>query len=280
MTYNIRTGGVDRRGGTVHDRRDRITRVIHDQRPDLLALQELAGFDRVELDRFAAGLGMRGWLAGSWRGQPVAVLVRPPTRVGAVRPVRRPFHHAALRLVVATDRGPLTVVGTHLMPYSGGWRRWEAGWLAAAAAGPAGRLALLLGDLNSLDPAGGGDARGGGDAWAAAGGGHAERIRRLPAAYRSRHLRSDGVTVDTRAVARLYRAGFVDLFRRAGDPTAGLTVPTGLDGAEFSAGLRVDYLLGTPAVADLTRDLRVVRGGVAEDASDHYPVVADLDLGC
>jgi exodeoxyribonuclease-3 len=296
MTYNILNGGVDRRAGSETDRLDLLARVIRDQRPDLLALQELRDFHRDgRLARFADRVGMRGRLARSWLGQPVAVLVRPPARVISARPVRRPFHHAALRLVVATDHGPLIVVGTHLRPYSGGWRRWEAGWLAAAAGGPAGgpagRLALVLGDLNSLAPAAddgpapaaGGPASGGGPVPAAgetpaAARDQTERVHRLAPVYRSRHLRADGVTVDTRAIATLYDAGFVDLFRRAGDGGAGLTVPTGLGGAEFSAGLRVDYILGTPAVADRTRSCQVVRDGGADLASDHYPLVAELDL--
>ncbi|MDG4830154.1 endonuclease/exonuclease/phosphatase family protein [Solwaraspora sp. WMMD1047] len=278
MTYNILNGGVDRRAGSETDRLDLLARVIRDQQPDLLALQELRDFHRDgRLARFAERVGMRGRLARSWLGQPVAVLVRPSARVISARPVRRPFHHAALRLVVGTDRGPLTVVGTHLRPYSGGWRRWEAGWLAAAG-GPAGRLALLLGDLNSLAPAAGdGPVPAAGETPAAARD-QAERVHRLAPAYRTRHLRADGVTVDTRAIATLYDAGFVDLFRRAGDGGAGLTVPTRLGGAEFSAGLRVDYILGTPAVAERTRSCQVVRDGGADRASDHYPLVAELDL--
>jgi exonuclease III len=42
--------------------------------------------------------------------------------------------------------------------------------------------------------------------------------------------------------------------------------------------MRLDYLLGTPTLAPLARDCRVVRGGETECASDHYPVVVDLDL--
>jgi exonuclease III len=42
--------------------------------------------------------------------------------------------------------------------------------------------------------------------------------------------------------------------------------------------MRLDYLLATPAVAALTRQVRVVRDGETDRASDHYPVVADLEL--
>ncbi|SCL32694.1 Exonuclease III [Micromonospora pallida] len=260
MTWNIRTGGRDRTGP---DRRDRVLRVIADQRPDVLALQELRGFDAADtMDRFAEAVGMRAYLARTWFGQPVAVLVRPPWRVLVAAPVRRPFHHAAQRVTLATaEAGPLTVLGTHLDPYCGRRRLLEAGWLAAAVRRAPGEAVLLAGDLNTLDPYGD----------------HAARIGRLPAAYRRRHLRRDGQTVETRAVARLYRAGLVDLFTHAGtgEPETAPTTEGG--GAEFS-GMRLDYLLGTPALAGRARDCRVVRGGEREYASDHYPVVVDIDL--
>ncbi|MGC5022627.1 endonuclease/exonuclease/phosphatase family protein [Micromonospora sp. DT47] len=262
MTWNIRTGGRDRTGP---DRLDRVVRVVTDQRPDVLALQELRDFDRGGLLADVAGrVGMSPHLARSWFGQPVAVLVRPPLRVLAAGPVRRPFHHAAARVVLATGAGPLTMVSTHLDPYSGGRRRMEADWLVAAVRPSRGALALLAGDLNTLDPAVD----------------HADRLAGLPALYRRRHLRRDGRTVDTRAVSRLLAAGLVDLYPScgAGAPEQdGLTVPTRFGGAEF-AGMRLDYLFGTAPVAALTRQVRVVRGGDADTASDHYPVVAELDL--
>ncbi|WBB81696.1 endonuclease/exonuclease/phosphatase family protein [Micromonospora sp. WMMD882] len=259
ITWNIRTGGRDRGGP---DRLDRVVRVVTEQRPDLLAVQELRGFDRDgTADRFAEAVGMRAYLVRSRFGQPVAVLVRPPWRARAAGPVRRPFHHAAQRVTVDTAAGPLTVVSAHLDPYRGWRRRVEAGWLAAAVRRAPGELALLAGDLNTLEP----------------GVDHTARIARLPAAYRSRHLRRDGRTPETRAVARLRRAGLVDLFDRAGDGPPE-TAPTACGGGVEFSGMRLDYLLGTPALAALARGCRVARGGETEHASDHYPVVVDLDL--
>lgn len=270
MTYNVRNGGLDRRARPNRaDRLDRIIAVIAAQRPDVLALQELRDCPGSRLDRLATAVGMTAHPARSWFGQPVAVLVQPTLRVLDVTPLRRPFHHAAQRVTIGTGSGPLVVVSTHLQPYSGWRRRWEAGWLAAALRSP-GRgprrrpvrpYALLMGDLNTLDP------------WTD----HAERISRLPVAYRRRHLRRDGTTVDTRAVATLTRAGLVDVFGRVG-AGAPETAPTRHGGgAEFS-GMRLDYLFAGPALADRATGCRVVRGGDAEHASDHYPVVADFDV--
>ena len=239
VTYNIKNGGRP-------SRVDAVRRVMRSLEPDVLALQELRG----------GPLSISGWrayAARSWFGQPVAVYVRAGLDVLAAGPVRRPFHHAASRVVVATAAGPLTVVSAHLHPHRPPARRREARRLAAAVRGRP--LAVVCGDLNGLDP------------WSD----HADEVARLAPPYRLRHLRPDG-SVDTRAVASLAAAGLVDI----GDGS-GPTAPTALGGAEFS-DMRLDYVFGTPAVAARARSYRVVRGGEAETASDHYPVLVDLDL--
>ncbi|MET8527934.1 endonuclease/exonuclease/phosphatase family protein [Micromonospora sp. NPDC005172] len=262
MTWNIRTGGRDRGGP---DRLDRVVQVVNQQMPDVLALQELRGFDQAGLMASVADrVGMTPHLARSCFGQPVAVLVRPPYRVVDAGTLRRPFHHAAARVVVSTAAGPLTVLGTHLWPYSGGRRRMEVDWLVAALRRAPGPLTLLAGDLNSLDPTVD----------------HTARLAGLPALYRKRHLRRRGDAVDTRAVARLLAADLVDLWpsANAGAPeAAGLTVPTRFGGAEF-AGMRLDYLFGSRAVAERARDCRVIRDAATDTASDHYPLLVTLDL--
>lgn len=262
MTYNIKTGG--------QGRLDLVTRVIAGQRPDILALQELRSFERRGnglMRRLADDIGMQPFLARSWFGQPVAVLVREPAAVTSAAPVRLPFHHAAEQVVVNTDRGRLTVIGTHLCPYSGRRRQREARWLAARV-DPA-HMALLLGDLNTLDP------------WTD----HAERLRGLPEQFRSRHVMAgEGGEVDSRAIRVLAAAGLVDLYRVAladGRMDAGgkdYTAPTEHGGGQEFSRMRLDYILGTAPVATLTRRLMVVSGGETEHASDHYPVVAVLDL--
>ena len=173
--------------------------------------------------------------------------------------VRWRLHHAAATVVVPTDQGRLTVVSTHLNPFSPYRRMREARWLAARhAVGQ--RLVLLAGDLNALDP------------WT----GHTERLRRLPARYRRRHVHADG-TVDTRTIAAFAAAGFTDLWRVAGSGE-GLTAPTTQGVGEEFSGMRLDYVLGSRGVAAAARACRVVTGGESEHASDHYPLVVELDL--
>jgi len=219
------------------DRLDAIATVVKRESPDLLTLQELRGFDRRRIGTLADSFGMTAHLAPSVFGQAVAVLVRPPLLIERRRSVTWRLHHAAAAVTV----GPLTVVSTHLNPMSPYRRYREATWLAARYR-RRGQV-LIAGDLNACSPADDPD----------------------PAEGRS----------DPRAIDALDRAGLLDLWRLAGTGP-GTTVPTSGDVGDAFRPMRLDYVFGTPAVVPRVREVRVLRGGETEYASDHYPVVVDL----
>ncbi|MEV6350662.1 endonuclease/exonuclease/phosphatase family protein [Actinoplanes sp. NPDC051851] len=260
MTWNIKTGGVDRRERI---RLPAIAQVISAARPDLLCLQELRDFDRSggrRMRDLAHAAGMVPHLARSVFGQPVAVLVRPPLRMDRTASVTWRLHHAAAVALIGLGGGAhLTVVSTHLNPFSPDRRRREARFLALRYASTTARV-VLAGDLNGLHPADD----------------HEAALDGLDAAYRRRHLGPDGA-VDSRALAAFAGAGFTDLWRVAGDGDP-RTVPTSRGGGAEFGGMRLDYVLASPPVAAAAREMRVIRGGATEHASDHYPVRVDLDL--
>ena len=254
MTWNIKNGGAGRLGA--------IASVIDREHPHILALQELADFDRSGGRRMAAladAVGMTACLARSAFGQPVAVLVRPPLDTVGRAAVRWRLHHAAAVVRVPTGRGPVTVVSTHLNPFSPYRRMREARWLAARY-GSARRPVVLAGDLNALDP----------------GTDHADELARLRPLHRRRHEGAGGAA-DTRAIAAFLADGFADLWPRVGSGD-GRTAPTSAGGGEEFSGMRLDYVLATAPAAELARAGHVVRGGAAEHASDHYPVVVDFAM--
>jgi exodeoxyribonuclease-3 len=260
MTYNILTGGQDQLDDT---RLDLVIDVITAQAPDVLVLQELnhaEQFGHRVLHRLENATGLRGFLATATTGFHVGVFVPKRATVMQTRASDVEFHHAKLEVSIATTGGPLRIVGTHLCPFGGDIRLAEAQRLGPYA--DARRMTLLMGDLNSLDP----------------GSEHSESLSRLPAHIRVRHQLADGETTDTRAVATLLNAGFVDLFRRFSAKENAYSVPTvGFGGGEFS-GARIDYILASEPVAERASGCSIVSGGNADVASDHYPVVADLDL--
>ncbi|GAA4590586.1 hypothetical protein GCM10023107_16900 [Actinoplanes octamycinicus] len=258
MSWNIKTGGVDR------GRRFRlpaIAEVISAEKPDVLTLQELRDFQRHDGRRMAdlaGAVGMTAHLARSGFGMPVAVLVRDPLRITHTASVTWRLHHAAAVAVVATGGTPLTVISAHLDPFWPYRRMREARWLAARYV--KGSHVLLAGDLNGLDPVGD----------------HTEALASQSPMFRKRHTYPDG-SVDSRALAAFGSAGLVDLWGTAGSGD-GRTVPTTEGGGHEFGGMRLDYALATPAVAERAHGMRVIRGGATEHASDHYPIRVDLDL--
>ena len=237
LTYNIRHGGNGGRLAAVGE-------VGAAARPDVAAVQELRGLP--PLDRVT---GMRLHVAHPRTGQPVGLLVAPHVEILAAGRVRRPFHHAAAWVRVATAEGPLTVVSTHLFPYWGTLRLLEARWLAGFARrhGPV----VVMGDLNSLSPA--------------------QRHPVVPRRHRTWWGRGG---VDTRAMALLARRGLVDVFQEIGEGQD-WTVPTGLGGGEFTRS-RLDYVLASRAVAGRFTSCRVLTGAGAASASDHFPLLATI----
>jgi exodeoxyribonuclease III len=252
MTWNIKNGGGDRLPA--------IIRVIHRERPDVLCLQELQKFRRYgrRLHALAQEAGMTVHLAPAGFAQPVAVLVRPPRRILRRSTVRWRLHHAVAIADVETTAGPLTVVSAHLNPFSPDRRYREARWLSARH-GSSRRMTLVAGDLNGLAPDDD----------------HTTRLDEVPSLVQQRHLSPEGAP-DTRAVAAFRAAGFIDLWRAVGDGD-GHTVPTGFAGREFGA-MRLDYLLASPPLAARAQRAWVVRDEITAQASDHYPVRADVDL--
>jgi exodeoxyribonuclease-3 len=246
MTWNIKTGGGSRRPA--------ILAVLARERPDVLALQELRGFEH-HIGTFAGSVGMTAHLARSAFGQPVAVLVRPPITITGRREVRWRLHHAAAIAKLSTPAGPMTVISTHLNPFSPYRRMREARWLAARY-GSRRDLVLLAGDLNGLAP----------------GTDHTAEIDALPDLYQRRHRARDG-TPDTRALQAFH--DFTDLWVTTGTGD-GRTAPTTQGGGKEFSGMRLDYILASPPAAQLARHARVIRGDETEYASDHYPLTVEL----
>ena len=255
MTYNILTGGEDDDGcGRV----DKILQVINEQAPDILTLCECNHFERDGFRRFYAferSLGMRGVLGLAPSGFHVAVFVRN-AEIIEHRVISDWVQHAILRVKLRIGTQLMTVVSAHLSPFGGVLRLGEAQYLAGSTHEQ--ECALIAGDLNALSPHD--TAQYSPQTWAA---------RR-----RARHVLPASTELDTRAIAVLESAGLVDLTRHANLPFIP-TALTPLREAHDQYPLRIDYLFGTPSLAHTVRAAHVVRGGAADEASDHYPVVID-----
>ncbi len=236
---------------------------LRERRPDVVALQELKATESqfphaplLEEGYHAAVHGQKAWNG-------VALLGREPPRV---LETGLPGHEELGARLLAAEVGGIRLVsvyapnGRHLDHDE--FRRKLAFFDTLAEylepAISAGEPLVLAGDLNV--------APGALDTWDEEG-------------HRGRIFHTEG---ERRRFRRLLELGLVDLYRARH--------PEGRDfswwdyrGGAFhrGLGLRIDFLLATPAVADrvrevtIDRDFRKKRHGLSP--SDHAPVVADLD---
>ncbi len=78
------------------------------------------------------------------------------------------------------------------------------------------------------------------------------------------------------AIQVLERRGLIDSFRKIHPAERAYTIPTDLSDPIKKAAVRLDYIFCSPDVKIV--DAGIIRGPLAEKASDHYPVYAVLDI--
>ena len=245
VTWNIRRGG--------RQRRELLARVLHDLGPDLTVLQEAT--DPSVVASLAEAIGGSVILGGP--GRSVAVIGRQ--RLGASEaswqalPGSRDVVEARFRDL------DLRVIGVHLS--AGLSRRPErrrmaevARVLELAAPPPGPERTMIVGDLNAIAP------------------GELPVLSRLPMWIRF-VLRVDG-GLGTAAVERILAAGYTDAFRHLNPSNPGPTMPA------LAPTVRLDYLMLGPGLLAGIAGCHIpdAEPSLLTAASDHLPVVMDLDL--
>jgi exodeoxyribonuclease-3 len=254
MTYNILEGGI-----TAGLELESIEAIVVKRRPDVLALQECNRFEdngRRTLYRLERALGMRSLFAETRTGFHIALFVRR-AEILESHVLLDWFHHGALRAELLVDGKHLTVVSTHLCPFSGESRVREAQYLSTHARE---ERVVIMGDMNSIS---------------ARDSGRLALDQMLPY-RRSRHFVPGTETVDTRAMDVFESAGLVDLWHRAHPETHGPTLPTPLLDKDAKPELRLDYVFTSPTLADGLQSCTVLMDEHTQNGSDHFPIVADI----
>jgi endonuclease/exonuclease/phosphatase family metal-dependent hydrolase len=268
LTYNVHHWqGMDGRVDVA-----RVTTVIRDTGADLVALNEvyhpasLPGVEGAPLMAMAHSLGMeyafgpalpRKTFAGSEASFGNALLSRYPILAYATHrlpPVEGHEPRSLLEARVLLSSGKaITLYVTHL-DYQSEEARWvQVGGLLLWVGRDRGRPHLLLGDLNALAP---GDYTGQQEPWQALEAALGEPGRRL---------------AEPKVVPRLLRAGYVDAFAAVGEGE-GETYST------IRPLIRIDYIFIPEAEREALRACRRWDADAARVASDHFPVLAELDL--
>lgn len=240
MSYNIRYGGIGREsalGDTI--------RAID---PDVVLLQEAT--HPAVVDAIARSLGMPAW--GSRFGQSVGYMSRRPVIEATWHPIRG-SRRMFLELVLAEPE--IRLIGVHLTALHTNWmERRRVRELRGLLAGLAGREkdAIVAGDFNTLAP------------------GEQLDLAQLPRRLRvltwltGRKIRWETIQV-------MLDAGFLDGFRLLHPDDAGHTFPT------WRPHVRLDFVFVPGSLArQLSRCEVIQTDGIAK-ASDHFPLVAELD---
>lgn len=248
MTYNILDGG--------QERLPVLLEVIRAAAPDVLALQECRGFEDAELlQRCEAELGMRALRAPSNSGNHVALLARGATW-HEQRVLREGMAHAAAIATLELRGETIAVAAVHLDAYDPLARCAEIERIIPDL--PRGLPAAVMGDFNAVSPRDVGRMR----------------PAQWPERYRTRHGVASDV-IDTRALAALEAAGFVDLAASCASAPA-FTRPTQLVADRDVPALRLDYLFATAQLAQRLVRVLVIDDVCTQRASDHLPVLADI----
>jgi len=242
LTYNIMHGGGDRIGA--------IAEVIKACAPDLVLLQEAV--NPLNVRRLAELSGMADHR--SVPGDSLAFMSREKVAFCEwVRP--RISRHAFIEVVPAGER--IRVFGVHLSAVIAAWteerRVRELRALLRSIAAHRDRLHVLAGDFNTIAP------------------GATVKAAQLPWRLRP-FLWLTGGRVQWRTIQTVLDDGYVDSFRMLHPDDPGLTLPT------VDPLLRLDYVFLPHAQAGRVTKCEVVRNAIAVGASDHFPVLSEMQI--
>ena len=243
LTYNICRGG--------QGKEDQIAAVIASVRPDITIFQEATVPAVVE--KVAARTSMAQW--GSSRGESLGFM-----SVKAVRHFE--WHHPRLsrHAFLEIDPGPgeMRIFGVHLSALYSAWterhRVIELRALLSSIARHQHGFHLLAGDFNTLAP------------------GDMLDFRKLPNRLRALVWLSGG-TIRWRTIQLVLDAGYLDAYRLLHGSAVGYTFPA------WAPHVRLDYFFTPSGHSARIRNCQIVTHPAAAAASDHLPLVADVDFG-
>ena len=242
LSYNICRGGAGKE--------EQLAAVVASARPDIVVFQEAT--TPAVIETLAARTGMAQW--ASAKGESLAFMSRQKVRHFAWHHPRF-SRHAFLEI----DPGPgeLRIFGLHLSALYSAWterhRVIELRALLAAIAQHQHGFHLLTGDFNTLAP------------------GDLLDFRKLPHRLRALVWLSGG-KIRWRTIQRVLDAGYIDAFRLLHGADMGYTFPT------WGPHVRLDYLFIPAGFSSRIHSCEIVTHPAAPAASDHLPLMADVDF--
>jgi exodeoxyribonuclease-3 len=241
LTYNIRYGGVGRVGA--------LASVVNACTPDVVVLQESTRPDIVE--QLAAATGMAAWAAHPSRS--VGFMSREPVDH---HQWHRPAWSRRAFLEIVPKGGAIRVFGLHLTAVHSNWtERRRVRELRAVLAGIEryqDGLHVVAGDFNTLAP------------------GETLDVGRLPPRLRA-VVWLTGRQIRFQTIKIMLDRSYVDAYRSLHPHEAGHTF------LAHDPHVRLDYVFIPLAFADRLRACEVFAHPAATAASDHLPLLAEID---
>ena len=240
LSYNIRYGGTGRE--------DALSATIAAWNPDVVLFQEATRPDVIE--RIAGRTGMQQ--CATFEQQSLGFMSREPVEhYEWHRP--RFSRHAFLDVVPAGTSARL--FGVHLSAVHAAWterrRLLEIRALLRSIHRHREGFHVITGDFNTLAP------------------GEELDVRRLPPRLRPFVWLSGG-RIRWRTIDQILASGYVDAYRHLHGQGPAFTFPTN------DPHLRLDYVFVPRDHVDRVRACDIGSGPFAAQASDHFPVIADL----
>ncbi len=252
MTYNILEGG--------EGRIDPLAEAIRLARADVVVVQE--AWDRGLFEKLADRLGMDCFLAAHPTNAQggVGLLSKRKIREAVnYGPLDARLTRAAFHAIVEAGKVSLPVIGVHLHPYETfadeDERLKELAGVLEIGRVFSGRPHVIAGDFNSYHPE------------------QMIDVARLRPSSRKR-IAGQKDQLPREVVRKMLEAGYVDAHS--------LHHPAETFGCSFTTAYpaaRVDYLFVSPDLCPKVVSCEVFTPAIGRYASDHYPVVAELDLG-
>jgi endonuclease/exonuclease/phosphatase family metal-dependent hydrolase len=240
LSYNVRYGGVGRE--------QPLAATIRSCEPDLVIFQEATRPEVIE--QLARACGMDTW--GSRRGHSLGFMSRMPLAEHQWHQPRG-SRHAFLELAPAGTN--CRFFGVHLSAVHAAWterrRVRELRALLAAIRHHQHGFHVLAGDFNTLAP------------------GELLDVRQLPFRLRPFVWLSGG-DIRWRTIHEVLAAGYSDAYRTIHPIGPGYTFPT------WRPHVRLDYVFLPALHISRLRTCRVVMEPSTAQASDHFPLLAEL----
>lgn len=242
LSYNIRFGGVGREA--------EILAAIRAAAPDVVVFQEATR--PAVIAWLARATGMKAWDASARHS--VGFMSRLEVSHHSWRRPRG-VRRAYLKLVLAGSQ--TRIYGVHLTPvhsnWTEGWRARELRSMLGALRQEPDGFHLLAGDFNTLAP------------------NETFDPQRLPPRLRLLAW-IGGWTIRWQTIQLMLDADYVDGYRRLHPDDPGHTFPT------WEPQVRLDYLFLPRDAVDRLRSCEVLSGPREVAASDHFPLLAEVDV--